>query len=132
MTVQAEGKSRRGRDSRKEERLTHETKMLPALKRNLPLTEPMDEEQILRIDNASMEILENIGVHFRDPIALTDWKKIGAKVVDQTVFADRSLIKELIKTIPESFTLQRNGGVKTILFNDKNKFALIKSFPLSP
>ena len=29
--------------------------------------------------------------------------------------------------LPESFTLQRNGGVKTIFFNDKNKFALISS-----
>ncbi len=120
MTVQAEGKSRRGRDSRKEERLTHETKMLPALKRNLPLTEPMDEEQILRIDNASMEILENIGVHFRDPIALTDWKKIGAKVVDQTVFADRSLIKELIKTIPESFTLHARNPAHNLPFGGEH------------
>ena len=29
--------------------------------------------------------------------------------------------------LPESFTLQRNGGVKTIFFNDKNKFALISN-----
>ena len=60
--------------------------MLPALKRNIPLTEPMDEEQIQRIDQASMHILEDIGVHFRDPIAIADWKATGAKVVNETVF----------------------------------------------
>jgi len=40
------------------------------LKRRLPLTEPMDQDQIERIDAASMYILETVGVVFRDEIAL--------------------------------------------------------------
>ena len=60
--------------------------------------EPMDEEQIHRIDKTSI-ISENIGVHFRDPIAIADWKNAGAKVVDETADLDRHLVKA-ISTIP--------------------------------
>jgi trimethylamine--corrinoid protein Co-methyltransferase len=34
----------------------------------------MDGAQIEMIDAASMDILENVGVQFRDPIALEDWR----------------------------------------------------------
>ena len=56
--------------------------MLPGLKGRLPLTEPLDPDQIQRIDNASMDILENAGIHFRDKIAL-NWKTVGAKIVEK-------------------------------------------------
>jgi trimethylamine--corrinoid protein Co-methyltransferase len=35
----------------------------------------MSEEQILKMDDASLSILEDVGVEFHDPIALEDWKK---------------------------------------------------------
>ena len=85
MSVDAVGKVRRGRGVRKALRETRDIKMLPALKRKLPLTEPMTPDQITKIDAASMDILENVGVHFRDEIALADWKAAGAKVVDEVV-----------------------------------------------
>jgi trimethylamine--corrinoid protein Co-methyltransferase len=56
------------------------------------------------IDNASMDILENVGVQFRDPIALEDWRKAGAKVVGEMVYLDRGLVRDLIATIPSDFT----------------------------
>ena len=101
--VEATGTTRRGR-VRAAARQKRDVKMLPALKRNLPLTEPMNQEQIERMDAASMHILENVGVHFRDPIAIADWKRVGAKVVDETVFLDRHMVRELISTIPSEFT----------------------------
>ena len=64
MTVEAVGKTRRGRGARTSARKARDFTMLPALKRGVPLTEPMDREQIERIDAASMQILENVGVHF--------------------------------------------------------------------
>ena len=73
------GGRRGGRNSRRKARAGIREKMLPALKRNLPLVEPMTPDQIERIDNASMDILENVGIVFRDEIALSDWKKAGAK-----------------------------------------------------
>ena len=104
MTVQAVGSKRKGRSSRRLKSQTKNFKMLPGLRGRLPLTEPLDPDQIQRIDNASMDILENTGIHFRDKIALEDWKSVGAKIVEETVFLDRYLVKDLIKSIPETFT----------------------------
>ena len=77
MTTNTE---RLGRNARRTDRLKVKIEILPTLKRNLPLTEPMSEEQILKMDDASLSILEDVGVEFHDPIALEDWKKAGANV----------------------------------------------------
>lgn len=97
--------ARRGRGARTAQRAVRDVKMLPSLKRGLPLTEPMSAEEIERIDAASMDILENVGVVFRDEIAIADWKRVGAEVRDgDRVHLDRGLVRELIKSIPETFT----------------------------
>ena len=93
-----------GRKARRALRTTRDFQMLPGLRNTLPLCEVMDGAEVERIDNASMDILENIGVIFRDEIALQDWRNAGAKVVGETVYLDRGLVRELIKTIPETFT----------------------------
>ena len=116
MSIDAVGKVRRGRGVRKALRETRDIKMLPALKRKLPLTEPMTSDQITRIDAASMDILENVGVHFRDEIALADWKRAGAKVVDELVYLDRNLVRELITTIPETFTYHARNATNSLPF----------------
>ena len=116
MTVEAVGTTRRGRGARKAQRQKRDITMLPALKRRLPLTEPMDQERIERIDAASMHILENVGVQFRDPIALEDWKRAGAKVVGEMVYLDRGLVRQLIKTIPETFTYHARNPANNLPF----------------
>ncbi|MEM9709387.1 MAG: trimethylamine methyltransferase family protein [Pseudomonadota bacterium] len=108
--------SRRGRGARKAVRQTRDFTMLPALKRRLPLTEPMRQEEIERIDAASMHILENIGVIFRDLTALADWKSAGAKVDGERVFLDRHMVRELIATIPESFTYHARNPANNLPF----------------
>lgn len=96
--------------------------MLPSLDYGIPTVEAITQEHIERIDDASMSILENIGVDFRDPIALQQWREAGAKVEGQRVYADRHLIKSLISSIPKDIKLHaRNpdnhvelGGKKAI------------------
>lgn len=116
MSVDAVGTVRRGRGARKAIRETRDVKMLPALKRKLPLTEPMSPEQIEKIDAASMDILENVGVRFRDDIALADWKRVGAKVVGEMLYLDRHLVRELIASIPESFTYHARNPANNLPF----------------
>ena len=116
MSIDAVGKVRRGRGVRKALRETRDIKMLPALKRKLPLMEPMTSDQITKIHSASMDILENVGVHFRDEIALADWKGAGAKVVDEVVYLDRNLVRELITTIPETFTYHARNAANSLPF----------------
>ena len=116
MTVEAVGTTRRGRGARRAVREARDITMLPALKRRLPLTEPMTPEQIEKVDAASMGILEDVGVVFRDPIALEDWKRAGADVRGERVHLDRNHVRELIATIPETFTYHARDPQKSLPF----------------
>ncbi len=120
MGVDAVGTSRRGRGVRKAIRQKRNIKMLPALNHRLPLTEPMDQGQIEKIDNASMDILENVGIVFRDQIALRDWRLAGAKVKGETVYLDRNLVRDLIKTIPSTFTYKARNPKNSLPFGNNN------------
>ena len=103
-----------GRAARQILRTTRDFTMLPGLVRNIPVCEVMEGSQVEKIDNASMHILENIGVLFRDPIALEDWRKAGAKVVGEMVYLDRGLVRDLIKTIPHSFTYHARNPANNV------------------
>jgi trimethylamine--corrinoid protein Co-methyltransferase len=116
MSVDAVGTTRRGRGARRAIRQTRDVSMLPSLKRGIPLTEPMNAKQIVKIDEASMDILEEVGVVFRDEIALEDWRRVGADVRGETVHLDRALVRELIATIPETFTYHARNPAHNLPF----------------
>ncbi|WP_170593417.1 trimethylamine methyltransferase family protein [Ruegeria arenilitoris] len=103
-----------GRAARRALRTAPSFDMLPGLTRNIPLCEVMDGSQVERIDAASMDILENVGVQFRDPIALADWKAAGAKVDGERVYLDRGLVRDLIATIPSDFTYHARDPRKNV------------------
>jgi trimethylamine--corrinoid protein Co-methyltransferase len=103
-----------GRLARRSLRTASKIDMLPGLTRNIPYCEPMNEEQIHRIDKASMDILEEVGIVFRDPIALEDWKRAGADVRGERVHLDRYLVRELIRTIPAQFTYHARNPEKNV------------------
>lgn len=113
--VAAPSRSRAGgRAARRTLRTTPDFQMLPGLTRNLPLCEVMDGSQVERIDAASMDILENVGVHFRDPVALDDWRRAGARVDGELVHLDRGLVRELIATIPAEFTYHARNPANNV------------------
>ncbi|MER9696255.1 trimethylamine methyltransferase family protein [Mesorhizobium sp. M0179] len=105
--------------------------MLPTLKRGLPVVEPMDAEQVERIHKASLSILEEVGVVFRDPIAIEDWKRVGADVrADDRVHLDRGLVMELIKTIPPNVEYFARDPAKNVeLGGDKSIFVPMTGAP---
>ncbi len=113
-------RKRNSRESRRATRLTQNSDMLPGLTHNIPLTELMDEEQVYRIDDASMSLLEEVGVDFRDPIALEQWKQAGAAVEGERVRFDRDLIRELISSIPENITLHARSPEKNVKLGGKH------------
>uniref|UniRef100_UPI004048137C trimethylamine methyltransferase family protein n=1 Tax=Yoonia sp. TaxID=2212373 RepID=UPI004048137C len=116
MSVDAVGSVRRGRGARTALRQTRDITMLPALKRGIPLMEPMSAERVAQIDTASMDILEQVGVVFRDPIALEDWKRVRADVRGERVYLDRALVRGLIKSIPSSFTYHARNPANNLPF----------------
>ncbi|WP_312795057.1 trimethylamine methyltransferase family protein [Tianweitania sp.] len=114
MNVQASAARRGGREARRTIRTTPKFEMRPALHRGLPVVEPMDAEQVERIHEASLAILEDVGVVFRDPIALEDWKRAGADVRGERVYLDRDLVMDLIRTIPPTITYFARDPSKSV------------------
>ena len=131
-SVVPEGRTRKGgRAALRRKRQKRDFSMLPALKRNLPLVEPMSQEQVEKIDDASMSILEEVGVVFRDDQAIEDWKSVGADIRDgDRVHLDRELVRELIKTIPENFTYHARNPENNLPFgNDHCMFVPMTGAP---
>ncbi|TXH38849.1 MAG: trimethylamine methyltransferase [Rhodospirillaceae bacterium] len=120
MTVQVNPTRRAGRDARRATRTAPNFDMLPTLRNGLPVVEPMNPEQIERIHEASMAILEDVGVIFRDPIALDDWKKAGADVRGERVHLDRGLVMELIRSIPQHITYHARNPIKNVELGGKH------------
>jgi len=119
MSTQAEGTRRRGRRARQVERQDPTVEMLPTLKRNLPLVEPMTPDQVEKIDSASMDILENVGVVFRDDVAIEDWKRAGADVRDgDRVHLDRGMVRELISSIPSEISYVARNPANNVGIGD--------------
>ncbi|MCT4556532.1 MAG: trimethylamine methyltransferase family protein [Pelagimonas sp.] len=109
-----------GRAARRAIRTAPNHDMLPGLKGALPLCEVMNGAQVEQIDTASMEILENVGVQFRDPVALEDWRRVGAKIDGEKVFLDRGLVRELITTIPSQFTYHARDPLKNVALGGRH------------
>ena len=105
-----------GRAARRALRSAPDFTMLPGINNRIPTCEILNGSQIERIDAASMDILENVGVVFRDKIALADWTRAGAKVVGDRIYPDRGLIRQLIASIPERFTYHARDPLKNIPF----------------
>ena len=119
QVVQKSGRSG-GRSARRAVRQATDFTMLPGLTRKMPLCEVMDGAQVERIDAASMDILENVGIVFRDPIALQDWKRAGADVRGEIVHLDRGLVRDLIRTIPADFTYHARNPARNIRLGGKH------------
>ncbi|MGC1503295.1 MAG: trimethylamine methyltransferase family protein [Sulfitobacter sp.] len=109
-----------GRSARRALRSAPNFEMLPGLHNKIPTCEIMTGSQVERIDAASMDILENVGVIFRDDIAIADWKRAGAKVIGDRVYLDRALVRSLIATIPANITLHARDPQKTVALGGRD------------
>ena len=105
-----------GRGARRAQRAAPNRSMLPSLRRGIPVCEIMDGTGVERIDAASMAILEEVGVVFRDPVALADWRRAGADVRGDRVHLDRGLVRELIATIPATFAYRARNPDRSLPF----------------
>jgi trimethylamine--corrinoid protein Co-methyltransferase len=86
-----------------------------------PPLDILTPEQLERIERASFEILENIGIEFLLDEALDILAAAGAEVdrATQRVRFDRAMILEKIRTAPPQFTMHaRNPAHNTIIGGD--------------
>jgi trimethylamine--corrinoid protein Co-methyltransferase len=122
-TVAREGR-RGGRSARREARTAIELKTLPVLERAMPLYEPLDAERLELLHEASLAILEEIGIEFRDDEAAALWRDAGADVQRYRVRIPRQLLLDLVAKAPRRFTVHgRNPARSTEIGGNKVAFA---------
>lgn len=82
--------------------------------------EVLSGEQVERIHQASMHILENVGLEFLDDEALDIWASAGADVDRdaQRVRMDRALVMEAVAQAPAQFTLHARNPARSLQIGD--------------
>ncbi|MBV7394124.1 trimethylamine methyltransferase family protein [Mameliella sediminis] len=81
-------------------------------------TEPLTEEGVARLHDATMRILEDIGIEFLHPEAIEILEKAGATVSGENVRMGRDMVMEYIAKAPSSFTLTPRNPDRTLTVGD--------------
>ena len=111
--VEKPGK-RRGRAARKKARTEKPVAFLPELDRRIPVVDLMTPNQLERIHDATMSLLETKGIEFRDDESADLWKTAGARVDGHRVRIDRGHLMELIATVPETYTMVGRNPARSV------------------
>lgn len=77
----------------------------------------LTENDITKIHENSLRILEEIGVIFNHEPALEVFKKHGAKVEGKTVFIPKEMVAKALETTPSSFTLYSRNPERNVEFD---------------
>ena len=103
----------------------------PFIARKLPFFDPLDEEQITKLEAQVDWILENVGIAFRDdPEAIALWTKSGAGVDRDIVRAPADWIRALCAKAPSEFTQIARNPDRSVKIGGKNQvFAPIYGAP---
>jgi trimethylamine--corrinoid protein Co-methyltransferase len=95
-------------------------------------TELATVEQLELIHQASLRILDELGMNVLDPEARSLLRDAGATVDGQTVRVEPALITEVIRTAPSQFTLHaRNPAHDLVIGGDHLAFGSVASAPNS-
>ncbi|MET0596405.1 MAG: trimethylamine methyltransferase family protein [Mesorhizobium sp.] len=97
-----------------------------------PPMQMLSADQVEAIHEASLHILENLGIEVMSARALTLFKRAGATIDEaaQTVRLDRGLVAEALKTAPAAYTLTPRNPQRTVhLGGDTINFTLVAGPP---
>ncbi|WP_306113733.1 MULTISPECIES: trimethylamine methyltransferase family protein [unclassified Roseovarius] len=103
----------------------------PYVQRGLPFFDPLDEEQLARIEAQVDWLIENVGFAFRDdPEAIRIWEEAGIKQKDGLIKADAEWVRDLCAKAPRQFTqLARNPERSVVIGGNNQVFAPIYGAP---
>ena len=126
--------ARRSRSKRRSAQDTAEVPRSPYIKRVLPHFDPLDEEQLSKLDEQVDWLLENIGVAFRDdPVALDIWRDAGVMPVGEfgdLIKVDAQFIRALCAKAPSEFSqIARNPERSVTIGGNNQVFAPIYGAP---
>lgn len=106
----------------------------PHVRRSLPFFDPLDEEQMTRIDAQVDWLLEDVGLAFRDdPVALDIWRKAGITPGGENgdlIRADAQWVRALCAKAPKQFAqIARNPARSVVIGGNNQVFAPIYGAP---
>ena len=90
---------------------------------SLPIIDVVDEEAIVKIEDAAFTTLEKVGMSFLSPQAVDILTRHGASVDgdDKTVLHfDRDMVREKIKTVPSEFEISARNPAHNIKIGGRN------------
>jgi trimethylamine---corrinoid protein Co-methyltransferase len=88
--------------------------IIPKMERNIPAYELLDAAGVELIHEASMRILEEIGVEFRDEEALRAWRDAGAEVSGTRVRISRELAMEKVALAPSEYVQHARNPKRSV------------------
>ncbi|MCC1492175.1 trimethylamine methyltransferase family protein [Cognatishimia sp. F0-27] len=89
----------------------------PPINRDQP-TEPLSADGVARLHDAAMRILEEIGIEFLNPDALSVLRKAGCTVTGDNVRMGRDMVMEYVGMAPSSFTITPRNPERRITVGD--------------
>lgn len=111
-------------------RMAERTPRLPVIRYGIKPVTAVSEAQLDRIHAASIAILRDIGIDFRDETALRQWRDAGADVQGQRVRLQEDMVMSLIAKAPSRFEMRgRNPDHRAEIGPDTMTFATMQGAP---
>lgn len=130
LETQSLARRRGGRSIVAAQRQAERIPRLGAIRYGINPVTALSEVQLDRIHSASMSILRDIGIEFRDETALQQWRDAGAQVDGSRVRLTEAMVMELIAMAPPRFTIHgRNPANVAEIGPDTMTFATMQGAP---
>lgn len=122
---------RSGRAARVQARTLAAPACLPAATLAVGPIDLLGPDGVARIHKAAMRILGQTGIVFRDPVALADWTRAGARVEGERVYLAEDLLMALIARAPASYDFHARNPAHSVPVGGKSAvFANVYGAPL--
>ncbi len=124
-------KKRRGaRSMRRAAHAAQVTLRLSTIKYGIKPVTAVSADELERIHLASLAILKEVGIDFRDEVALAQWREDGADVQGQRVRLDGDRVMELIAKAPACFEMtSRDSTQRFTIATDTMVFGAMQGAP---
>jgi trimethylamine--corrinoid protein Co-methyltransferase len=111
----AAGRARGGRLARQRQRSQRATSIIAGIERRIPTYELLGEEGLATLEAAADEILQEVGIEFReDPEAIRLWREAGADVRGELVRFAPGLLRNILKSAPASFVQHARNPARSV------------------
>ncbi|MFZ5790818.1 MAG: trimethylamine methyltransferase family protein [Pseudomonadota bacterium] len=104
----------------------------PPLRNSFKPIEPLSQDQLMAIHEASLDLLETVGIEFMGAAARAKFRQAGAEVEEASglVKIPRGLVSDALKTAPSSFVLTpRNPARRLHVGENYVSFSLVAGPP---